>query len=71
MINAMDKHKALNGLYYMLHTSRDITEVQIDALINVRDIMRKAGLIALADNLGRIVVKNRRDGKQVAIGFSI
>jgi ADP-heptose:LPS heptosyltransferase len=69
-LNVIDKRKMLNGISYMFSTSKDLTEDQMDALIFVRDTMRKAGLLAAADNHGRIIVQNR-DKREVAIGLFI
>jgi ADP-heptose:LPS heptosyltransferase len=69
-LNVIDKRKMLNGISYMFSTSKELTEAQMDALILVRDTMRKAGLLAAADNHGRIIVQNR-DKREVAIGLFI
>lgn len=69
-LNVIDKRRMLNGLSYMFDTSKDLTEEQMDALILVRDTMRKAGLLAAADYHGRIIVQNK-DRKQVAVGLFI
>lgn len=69
-LNIIDKRKMLNGLSYMFNTSKELTEAQMDALILVRDTMRKAGLLAAADQHGRIIVQNR-DKREVAVGLFI
>lgn len=69
-MNVIDKRKMLEGLSYMFSTSKELTEEQIGALIHVRDTMRAAGLIAAADECGRIVVRNSEQ-KQVAVGLLI
>ena len=69
-VNVIDKRKMLEGLSYMFNTSKELTEQQMDALILIRDTMRQAGLLATADQYGRIVVKNR-DQRQVAIGLFV
>ncbi len=69
-LNVIEKRQMLNGLSYMFNTSKDLTEDQMDALILVRDTMRKAGLLAAADHHGRIIVQNK-DRREVAIGLFI
>ena len=67
-MNVIDKRRMLEGLSYMFSTSKELTEQQMDALILARDTMRKAGLLAAADQYGRIIVQNE-DKRQVAIGL--
>ena len=69
-MNVIDKRKMLEGLSYSFSTSNELSEEQMDALIRVRDTMRTAGLIAAADEYGRIVVRNSEQ-KQVALGLFI
>ena len=69
-MNVIDKRKMLEGLSYSFSTTKGITEKQIDALIHIRDTMRAAGLIAAADEYGRIIVRNSEQ-KQVALGLFI
>jgi hypothetical protein len=63
-MNVIDKRKMLEGLAYNISITSDLTqeltEEQIDALIHVRDTMRRVGLSARADEYGRIIVLNKR-----------
>ena len=69
-MNCIDKRKMLEGILYGFSTTKELTEVQMDTLIHVRDVMRKAGLIAAADEYGRIIIRNS-DQQQVALGLLI
>lgn len=71
-MNIIDKKRMLNGLCYMVRTETGITEEQIDAIVSVRDILRKANLIAVADPEGkRIFILDRDDGTQIAVAMSL
>ena len=71
-MNMIDKTRMLNGLCYRVRTETGITEEQVNAIIRVRDILRKANLIAVADPEGkRIFILDRDDGTQIAVTMSL
>ncbi len=59
-MNVIQKRLLLEGLAYNISTTHELTEEQIDALLLVRDTMRRVGLTAHADEHGRIIVRNSR-----------
>jgi ADP-heptose:LPS heptosyltransferase len=71
-VNVIKKRQLLEGLSYNISTAQELTEDQIDALLHVRDTMRRAGLTARADEHGRIIVRNQNQNQfPVAVALVI
>ena len=53
-MNTIDTRKMAEGILYNYHIQRSATNAQIDVLVQVKDLLRSVGLVAVANHCRQI-----------------
>jgi hypothetical protein len=53
-MNIIEKRKMAEGVLYNFHLSRNATADHVDVLITIKDLLRSAGLVLIANDYGQI-----------------
>lgn len=53
-MNIIEKRKMAEGILYNFHLSRSATAEHVDVLITIKDLLRSAGLVLVANECGQI-----------------
>lgn len=71
-MNAIDRKKMAEGCSYNFYFPLNgATAEQIDVLVTVKDLLRKAGLVARANEYGQIEFHTRGGNRELARTFAL